>query len=446
MKKYFALGLLLVVSTAYAQEQLTFEQAVTIGLAENVNLKNSRNNLYSSKSQKTTAQMAFLPNLNLSASGGQTKGQQINQVTGQGFNSTNDAFFGSLNTNVGLFQGNARINSLKETKFRLASQQAFVSRTQQDVVYNVSIQFLQVLLDQELEKIAGQNLESQLLILQEIAGFVEAGARPEADRYTQEADVSNFELLVIQAQNRLLNDKASLAQLLQLDPSDEFDVVNPGWTIMDVTPDDYVLDSLYTIAIKNRADLQQFKYNEMADLHASKRAIAGYLPTVSLGASYSSQYSNPNIDSFLIPSFSEQFTELNPQFQYGFQVSIPIFDRLTTRNDRVNAKMRYENSINNRTNLEKSIKLEVKRAYLNFIDVARGYEVSISQVDASKLAYDTQSESYNVGIATQVERANANQTYVTALADWAQIRYRLLFQSIMLDYATGILTVEGISN
>lgn len=446
MKKYFALGLILVVSTTYAQEQLTFEQAVTIGLAENVNLKNSRNNLYSSKSQKTTAQMAFLPNLNLSASGGQTKGQQINQVTGQGFNSTNDAFFGSLNTNVGLFQGNARINSLKETKFRLASQEAFVSRTQQDVVYDVSIQFLQVLLDQELQKIAEQNLESQLLILRQITGFVEAGSRPEADRYTQEASVSNSELLVIQAQNRLLNDKAVLAQLLQLDPSEEFDVVNPGWTILDASPADYVLDSLYDIAIKNRADLQQFKYNEMADLHASKSAIAGYLPSVSLGASYSSQYSNPNIDSLLIPSFNEQFTELNPQFQYGFQVSIPIFDRLSTRNDRVNAKMRYENSINNRINLEKSIKLEVKRAYLNFVDVARGYEVSLSQVDASKLAYDTQLESYNVGIATQVERANANQIYVTALADLAQVGYRLLFQSIMLDYSTGILTVEGISN
>ena len=445
MKKYIALALLFVAGFTFAQEQLTFEQAVSIGLAENVNLKNSRNDLYSSKSQKTTAQMAFLPNLNLSASGGQTKGQQINQVTGDGFNSTNDAFFGNLNTNMGLFQGNARINALKESKFRLASQEALVSRTQQDVVYNVAIQFLQVLLDQELQKIAEQNLASQMVILAEINGFVEAGSRPEADRYTQEADVSNFELLVIQAQNRLLNDQAALAQLLQLDPSEEFNVVNPGWTIADVDPDNYILDSLYNIALKNRTDLQQFKYNEMAELHASKRAIAGYLPTVSLGVNYSSQYTNPNIDSLSIPSFNEQFTSLNPQFQYGFQVNIPLFDRLTTRNDRVNAKMRYQNSINNRVNLEKSIKLEVKRAYLNFIDVARGYEVSLAQVDAAKLAYDTQSESYTVGIATQVERANANQTYVNALASLAQTRYRLLFQSIMLDYATGVLSAQGIN-
>ena len=108
--------------------------------------------------------------------------------------------------------------------------------------------------------------------------------------------------------------------------------------------------------------------------------------------------------------------------------------------------MRYQNSTNNRINLEKSIKIEVKRAYLNYLDVARGYEVSKAQLDAAKLAYDTQEESYKVGIATQVERSNANQTYVTAQADLAQITYRLLFQSIMLDYATGILTVAGIDN
>ena len=47
------LGLILVLGffAANAQQQLTFEQAVSIGLAENVDLKNSRNNLYSLKSQ-----------------------------------------------------------------------------------------------------------------------------------------------------------------------------------------------------------------------------------------------------------------------------------------------------------------------------------------------------------------------------------------------------------
>jgi len=439
------LGLLSAVSLSAQNRNLTFSDAVTIGLAENVNLKNSYNILYANKAQKTTDQMAFLPNLSIGASGGQTKGQQINQVTGQGFNSTNDAFFGNVNSSLGLYQGNARINALKESKFRLASQEAFVTRSTQDVIYDVAIQFLQVLLDQELKIIAEKNLEAQELILQEINGFVQAGSRPESDRYTQEADVKNFELLVIQAENRLLNDKAALAQLLQLDPSQDFDVVNPGWDILNSNPDNYILDSLFNTAIQNRADLKQFKYNEMADLHVAKGAFSGYLPSISLGANYSSQYSNPNVDSLNIPSFNEQFTSLNPQFQYGFQLTIPIFDRLVTRNNRINAKMRHENSTNNRINLEKSIKIEVKRAYLNYIDVARGYEVSKAQLDAAKLAYDTQEESYNVGIATQVERSNANQTYVTAQADLAQVTYRLLFQSIMLDYATGVLTVVGLN-
>ena len=438
------LGVFSVFVVSAQNRELTFSDAVTIGLAENVNLKNSRNNLYGFQAQKTTDQMAFLPNLNISAQGGRTEGQQINQVTGQGFNSANDAFFGNVNSNLGVYQGNARIHALKESKYRLASQQALVTRSTQDVIYDVAIQFLQVLLDQELSGIAENNLAAQELILQEINGFVLAGSRPESDSYTQEADVKNFELLVIQADNRLLNDKAALAQLLQLDPSQDFDVVNPGWDIAANNPENHILDSLYNMAIQNRADLKQFKYNEMANLHVTKGALSGYLPSISVGANYSSQYSNPNIDSLNIPSFNEQFTSLNPQLQYGFQLNIPIFDRLVTRSNRVNAKMRYENSINNRINLEKSIKIEVKRAYLNYLDVARGYDVSKAQLDAATLAYETQEESYKVGIATQVERSNANQSYVTAQADLAQITYRLLFQSIMLDYATGVLTVAGL--
>ena len=446
MNRTFAFIILLIGFGANAQQDLSFEQAVSIGLAENVDLKNSRNNLYAIKTQKTTNQMAFLPNLNLSANGGQVRGQQINQVTGEGFNSTNDTFFGNLGTNLGIYQGNSRIHALKESNYRLASQEAFVDRTKQDVVYDVAINFLQVLLDQELLRIAEQNLEAQRVVLEQIEGFVEAGSRAEADRYTQEADVNNLELLVIRAQNTLVNDQAILAQLLQFDPSIDFDVVDPGWDVNAVKPEDYVLDSLYTLALKHRGDLQQFKYNELANLHVSKGALAGYLPSVSVGANYSSQYTNPNIDSLQIPSFSEQFTELNPQLQIGFRVLIPIFDRFVTRNQRVTAKMNYQNSINNRINLEKTIKLDVKRAYLNFIDVARGYEVAKTRLEAAQLAYETQEESYNVGIATQVERTEANRSYVAAQADLAQAKYRLLFQSIILDYATGVLAVENLNN
>ena len=57
------------------------------------------------------------------------------------------------------------------------------------------------------------------------------GSRPEVDRYRQDADVKRFELLVIRAKNNLSNDKAELAQLLQLDPAYDFVVVRPNWNI-----------------------------------------------------------------------------------------------------------------------------------------------------------------------------------------------------------------------
>ena len=88
----------------------------------------------------------------------------------------------------------------------------------------------------------------------------------------------------------------------------------------------------------------------------------------------------------------------------------------------------------------------MQNAYNNFTDVKAGYAVSLAQHEASKLAYETQQESYNVGLATQVELAIANEAYIGAQANLAQTGYRLLFQKILLDYATGVLTQESIDN
>lgn len=447
--KFFILLIFLIggmASPLIAQvNELSFDQAVAIGMKENLNLKLSRNTLYSLKSQKLTDRSAFLPNLLISGTAGRTQGQQINPVTGVGGDFTNDLFFASISARMPLFQGNSRLRTMKASKLRYDAQQALVSRTTQNVIYDVATQFLQVLLDQELLIIAQENLKAQQVILDEITGFVVAGARPESDRYTQEADVKNFELLVIQANNSLNNDKATLSQTLQLDPAGEFKVIKPDWDINRIKPDDYTLDSLYSLALERRPDLAQLKNNEAASEQDVRGAISGYLPSFNLGASYSSQYINPNDGSGTTPSFQEQFVDLNPQWQYGFTFIIPIFDRLKTRNNRIQAKISYDNSKNDRINLEKTIKIEVKSAYLNFIDVVKGYEVSQAQTEASKLAYETQSESYKVGIATQVERSTANQTYLNALASLAQNKYRLLFQKLMLDYATGTLDLHTIN-
>ena len=447
MMKKFALiifGLFPVLALTAQTRDLTFSDAVSIGLNDNAFMKNTRNNLRAYKSDKAAQISSFTPNLGITSEISQTSGPQFDAEQGQ-FNSVTSSFRASIGSNLVIYNGNNRINSLRSSSSRLLGQELLIKRTEQDVINLVAMQFLQVLLDQELLKIAEQNLITQERTLAEISGFVEAGSRPEVDRYRQDADVKSFELLVIQAKNTLTNDKAVLAQTLQLDSSQDFVVVRPDWNIDQIRVMILNLEELYNTALVARADYKRSSTEENAFLHDYKRSFNGYLPVLSGFVTYGSTYFDPNDPNQNTEKFLTQI-ENRRSTSYGLNLTIPLWDRLQSRNARVFNKVNYENASNDLENLEKTIKIEVQTAYNNFNDVKAGYAVSLAQYDASKLAYETQQESYSVGLATQVELAVANASFVNAQSNLAQTGYRLLFQKILLNYATGELTAEGINN
>jgi len=50
-------------------------------------------------------------------------------------------------------------------------------------------------------------------------------------------------------------------------------------------------------------------------------------------------------------SFHDQFVKNNPQFSYGLNVTVPIFDGLVTRTNRIVSKVNYQNAELTRDNL-----------------------------------------------------------------------------------------------
>ena len=442
---YFGLMALFTTGVGYSQPvQLTFSEAVAIGLSDNAIMKNTRNDLRSYKSDKALQISSFTPNLGITSGISQTSGPQIDQEQGL-INSVTSNFRATIGSELVIFNGNNRINALRSSAYRLQSQELLIKRTGQDIINQVALQFLQVLLDQELLRIARENLLTQQKTLEEITGFVTAGSRPEVDQYRQEADVKRYELLVIQAKNTLTNDKAALAQTLQLDPAVDFSVVKPDWDINRIRARQPDLESLYSMALNSRADYQRLKSVKKASHYDFKSAINGYFPYLSGFISFGSSFFDPNDPRNPSEPFLTQL-ENRRSTSYGLNLTIPIWNRMQAKNARITRKVAYENVVNEVENLEKRLKIEVQTAYNNFIDVKAGYEVSLAQYEAAKLAYETQQESYAVGLATQVELTIANAAYVGAQANLAQTGYRLLFQKILLDYATGVLSVAGIDN
>ena len=422
--------------------KLTYREAVKIALKNNLELNQQKNNLIARQVQKNQSITAFLPSLSFQGTASHTDGQQPNPDGGELMDLSVDNVNANLQANVMLFNGFNRINTLNQASNQFRAQTSMVKRTEQDVVYNVTTQYLQVLLDQELLRIAEEAHRVQSVVLSQLREQVKLGARAEADMYTQDAQVRNLEVTALQSRVTLENDKALLAQTLQLDPSLSVQLEFPSIeNTMDIQS--LNLDSLYAVAVSNREDLRQAEHQAKANLYTYKASVNGFYPTVSFFASYGSRYVSTLKGDPLYGNFGNQFKTIFPNLSYGVNVVIPLFDRMVTRTNRVFNKVIYENSVLQRENVEKTIKIEVKRTYNNYITALQSFEASQVQYQAGELALRTQQESYLLGVASQVALAQANQTYVQAAASKAQAEVTLLFQQMLMEYALGTLRVDS---
>ena len=172
--------------TAIAQQSqdtlvLPYREAVRIALKNNLDLNQQKNNLVVRQVQKNQSIAAFLPSLGIRGTASHSEGQQPNPDGGELMDLSVDNVSASIQAELTLFNGFDRINTLNQMSNQFRAQTSLVKRTEQDVVYLVTTQYLQVLLDQELLRIAEEAHRVQSVVLNQLREQVRLGARAEAD-------------------------------------------------------------------------------------------------------------------------------------------------------------------------------------------------------------------------------------------------------------------------
>lgn len=437
MKNLFLIFLTFISINIHGQDlNLTYDEAVRIALEQNVDLRTQQNLMKIVKAEKNQSRGEIAPNVSASLNGWRANGNTFIESEAKIINTTSDNLFGSLEANMNIFSGFSQINTIKMANANFNAQRELINRTSQDVVLIVTTQYLQVLLDTELLEIAEDNLKTQELFHRQIDAKVEAGNVPKSDLYDQLAIVKNRELLVLQAKNKLSNDKSLLAITLQLDPTVEMKVSNPEWDLDEIRLREVNLEELYEISMKNRPDLKQFQHNESSAEKSISIAKANFAPSLYGFYNLSSRYNDNTLSDL-----NQQFTVDNKRMEYGLALSIPIYSGLRNKTQYVRQKVLLENSKINTENLMKTILNDVRNAYQNFMDVRSAYEVSIAQLEAAEMAFAVQKEKYNLGVGSLIELTNSNNNFVLAASGQTQAQLNLLFQKIILDYHTGVLLI-----
>jgi outer membrane protein len=405
---------------------ITLRDAIRIALAQNSTVRFARNATLLDSLSVRSARNAFLPNLSASTS------------TSQGFGagsqgSNNLSASGGLSSGVTIYNGGQNRNILRQAQLNVAASASEQARTGQTIVFVVASDYLALITQQEQLRVQQENLTAQEQELAQLEQFVRAGTRPIGDLYQQQAAVASTRLALVNARRATERAKVDLIEELVLDPRLTYTFETPTAASPIGTLPTFNLDSLITVALAQRVDVQAQELRVRAAEREIAIAEGGRLPVISGSAGYSSAYSSGSDGGFA--------SQLNQRRggSIGVGVSVPIFDRGAVSIARQRARIQLENELLILRDQHQTVALDVRRAYLDFTAAGEQLTASNAQQRAAALSLEAAQARYRVGLATFVEVTLARAALIQAQSAVVSARSSVVFQQALMSYYTGVL-------
>jgi outer membrane protein len=442
MKHLFvtALGALILFTAAEAPAQdiqrITFSEVVDIALDRSVALRSAEYSRDLQSSRVQSERGDFFPNLNAGINPSANFGFNFDQNSLQLVNQT--TYFASygLSSTINLFRGFGDVASLKQAQLSYEAADYSYDRTQQNVLQEAILNYLQVIQDRETVKIQEENVRSQQQLLERIREFTRVGTRPISDLYTQEANTAQAELDLLTAQRSAQLSQARLVGQLLLDPLKEYEFVAPSSDEIDMTPVEYDPIGLIQSAFEQRLDLQAQRTRIDAAQQGVRAARASYWPSVNLTGQYGSSYSSADP---LDRTWSDQ-TKDNRSGSVRLGVTIPIFNRFNNKYNVEQSRVVERNAQLDFENLQQRVALEVRQAYLDYETAVKQLEVSDRRLRSAEQALEAEQERYNVGASTLVELTQVQSQYVSAASGRVNALVNYVARVALIEYFVGTIS------
>ena len=452
----------------------TLEECVTYAIQNNISIKQSELDSKMALIDKKSAVGRFLPSLNASASHSWNIGLNQDITTGLLQNKTTQFTSAGANVGIDIYRGLQNQNTLRKANLSIVAAKYQLVKMQEDVALNVANAFLQVLFNKENLKVQKEQLrinEKQYVRSEEL---VKVGSIPRGDLLDVKATLALNNQNVITAENSLLISKLSLSHLLQLKDFENFDVVDDtdvkdANNIMAQTP-----SAIYEKAFEGRTELKIARTNlEIAEKNVAI-AKGAFQPTLQGFYSFNSRVAYSDRVTGVIPNASNPtsivgFVEgtnqnvLSPNFtrvlgnpapffdqfntnkgqSFGMQLSVPIFNGFSARNNVERSKVSLERSKIAVEQQNLDLQRNVYTAFADAKGALNAYESSVAALEARQGAYNYATEKYSVGLMNSFD-FNQSQTLLTnAQSEVLRTKYDYIFKIKILEFYFGIPLIKN---
>ncbi len=426
----------------------SLEDCIKYALEENIQVKQQGLQTQVQKNSLDLAKLKLLPTINGNATHSYSFGRALDQTTYQYTEHEDvmsDNFY--MGSSLTLFSGLQNYNSIKRNNYELFASHQDLQSIKDNITLSVALGYLQILLNRELVSATENQFLITKLQIEKTKKLVDAGSVAMGNLLQIEAQAALEELQLINLKNQLNISYLNLAQLLELQTPEGFEIVIPEISIdTNYISTENVLD-VFNIACNNRAEIKSAEMKLKASEYDLKIARGGRSPRISMSTSFSTGYSDIRkkllgVDPVTGPiygkySFADQ---INDNINYGisFSVNIPFLNGWQVNKNISNSKLAIENNNYVLEATKKQLYKNIQQAFADREAALKRYNAAIKTVIANEEAFRYSEQRFNVGLVTPVDYNAAKSQLLKAQSEMAQAKYEFVFKIKVLDFYKGI--------
>lgn len=465
IKRLASIILLFTPLFCFSQETYSLSQCIEIAQKNNIAAQQAALNQTQNKTNLKSAEYARLPNLNLGAGNNYSFGRTIDPFSNSFINQNVNSVSLNLSSSTVLYNGLRIRNNIQSAQSSLEAGEKNLEAIENNVSLDVAALYLGAVMAKEQIRLFQNNIKQTAEQLDRINVLIEAGAATIDRKLELEAQLSNDELNLINAQNAAQISLLNLRNYLNLPVSQNFDISELG--AIEINSDKTDTLNLENVIEDNYRIMPQVKRDELllkASEHNLASARSNLYPSLNFSANLNSLYSsqssnliNPRIETFqigyvgsdLAPVYSSQqvfdretpgFTEqINNNFgqTFGFSLSVPIFNRYAVAAGIENAKVNNQRQLLQLQNTKNELQNSIYQAYLNWQASEKAYEAALKSLTAQQKLLEQTQLRYDAGAANYFDWLTVRNNFTSAEVNLLRAKYDLIFKEKTFGFYLG---------
>lgn len=423
---------LLVAQDTAAIDNTTWDlnRCIAYALENNIQVNSQKLSEMSSAADLLQARSQRLPSLSASVSDNLSNSKDFTTNANGKWSSTN-AVSGAITTSMTLYNGGSINSGIAQSKLQLEIAKLSTAQAKNNITLSITQAYLNVLYAKESYDYAKDVLASSDQQLKQAQQFFAAGKIAKTDLVQMQSQYASDQYSLVTAENTLILQTTVLKQLLEIPVIDTFKVYFPNAEKLSVVAPVPSKQDAFNMALKTMPEIKSSQLQQEVSQLSLSIARSGYLPSLSLNGTVSTNYSD-----YSNQGFTGQLSD-NQLQKVGLTLSVPIFSRNTVRTNVQKSIIGIKQSELSSRNTEKNLLQEVETAYQNVVTGQMRFSAAKVQLEAAQDSYNLSLQQFNLGMLSAIDLLKTKNILLNADSQLIQAKYSLILNQKVLDFYMG---------